>query len=435
MPKLEKPTDSKIEKLKPELKDGIAKLTKYSLGGGLYVAVTATGYKSFKYDYKIANTNHTLVIGEFPLMKLEEAKVAHIEARKAVKGGGNPAAEKQKAKKQKAFELENTFGAVYDRFFKAKSLTWAEKTIKRYRCMESHLLPKLGGIPITKIEPRDVTFILDAIVARGHIDTAHRACDTIGLIFEFALNEGVDLIDFTARLKKNLPPLRPKKIKGIIDLKELEKILNQLDRVPVVRNRCAYMLSFLLFLRPSELRLAKWQDVDLDRKILTIKADKIKTRNSREEDFIVPLCDIAIEYLEILKAINLGSDYLLFSDKDREKPISDNTLNKYLTEQGITKETMRMHGVRTTASTLLNETSKFDANVIEAALNHKNKLQGNVASIYNEATYWKQRVKLMEFWGEYLKALKTEGVYYCSDKEDWTRLRSLNEMFKDVPLS
>jgi integrase len=125
--------------------------------------------------------------------------------------------------------------------------------------------------------------------------------------------------------------------------------------------RYALKLAPLVFVRPGELRQAEWAEVDLAGAEWRIPAKKMKMRRPHR----VPLAHQALAILRDLQQITGGSKYLFPSVRSWHRPISDNTLNAALRRLGYDKTELTTHGLRSTASTLLNESGKWHADAIE----------------------------------------------------------------------
>ncbi|MFT4090762.1 MAG: site-specific integrase, partial [Asticcacaulis sp.] len=156
--------------------------------------------------------------------------------------------------------------------------------------------------------------------------------------------------------------------------------------------------------RPGELRHAEWSEFDLDKALWIIPAAKMKMRS----DHAVPLSSQIVGHLKELEKFRVSSRYLFPSFMTPLKPISENTLNTALRRMGYGQDEMTSHGFRSTASTLLNESGKWSSDAIERALAHKD--TNTIRSIYNRGTYWDERVRMMQWWSDYLDKLRDGGA-------------------------
>ena len=153
----------------------------------------------------------------------------------------------------------------------------------------------------------------------------------------------------------------------------------------------------LIYPRPGELRLSKWDKFDLAARKWTIPATRMKMRR----EHIKPRPGIAVEPLEDLKAQSWKTDWVFPSRLSRGRSISENTLNGSLRRMGFGADEMTSHGSCASASSLLNESGKWQSNAIEAELAHFSGDQ--VRRAYHRAAYWKERAEMAEWWaGEVL---------------------------------
>jgi integrase len=164
----------------------------------------------------------------------------------------------------------------------------------------------------------------------------------------------------------------------------------------------ALKLAPLVFVRPSELRSAKWADIDLEAKEWRYHVHKTKTEH------IVPLSSQAVKLLADLKAISSHSPYVFPSIRSNQRTMSENTINAALRRLGYTSEQMCGHGFRAMARTILDEVLDYPIEVIEMQLAHAVKDANGRA--YNRTKYIKQRHEMMQHWSDYLDGLQVDNV-------------------------
>ena len=156
----------------------------------------------------------------------------------------------------------------------------------------------------------------------------------------------------------------------------------------------------LTFVRPGELRAATWHEFDTDKAVWTIPAERAKMRRPHR----VPLSHQAINVLDRLRTITGHGHLVLPGARGRNRPLSENTLNAALRRLGYTKNEMTSHGFRASASSILNESGKWNPDAIEAQLAH---VEANaVRRAYARAEFWKERIEMMDWWGEKLDQLR-----------------------------
>jgi integrase len=155
--------------------------------------------------------------------------------------------------------------------------------------------------------------------------------------------------------------------------------------------------------RPGELRRAEWAEFDFEAKVWTIPASKMKMGRTHK----VPLSRQVVALLADLRALPAHSKYLFPSIRSDDRPISDNTINAALRRLGYGKEEVTAHGFRATASTLLNESRKWHPDAIERQLAHME--SDDVRRAYLRGEHWAERVRMMQFWSDYLDGMRDNG--------------------------
>lgn len=236
--------------------------------------------------------------------------------------------------------------------------------------------------------------ILRKIEKRDAIDLAHRALQTCGQIFRYAVATGKAERDITTDLKGALKT-RKKQNHHRLEAKELPEFLTKLENYDGDRQTIlAFKLLLLTFVRTGELRGARWEEFDLEMKEWRIPAKRMKMR----ELHIVPLADQVLTILKDLQSINDHSEYLLLNRNKTHAVISENTLLYALYRMGYHSRATP-HGFRATASTILNE-HNFRSDVIERQLAHGER--NKVRASYNHAQYLTERRQMMQWWADYL---------------------------------
>jgi integrase len=244
-----------------------------------------------------------------------------------------------------------------------------------------------------------VLAVLRRIESRGVIDTAHRAKETISQVMRYAIATGRAERDPCPDLRGSLQTLKHSHMAAIIDPAEVGRLLRAIDNFKGTYTvRAALRLAPLVFVRPGELRAAKWADIDLERAEWKYTVSKTKT------DHLVPLARQAVEILREIFPLSGQGDYV-FLGRDPKLPISNATLNAALTRMGYdTKTQMTGHGFRALARTLLAEELHQTPEVIEHQLAHK--IPDALGTAYNRTRFLKERKAMMQAWADYLDKLK-----------------------------
>ena len=368
-------------------------------GRGLCLLVKPMGGKYWRFRYRFAGKEKELSIGVYPDISLKEARSACEEARLKLKQGTDPSEAKQISKKQINEDLENSFEAIARAWHLGKKNGWtprhADYVLRR---LEADIFPVIGSKSIQTISSPDVLNALREIETRGAIDIAHRAQQTCGQIFRYAIAIGKTDRDVTAGLRGALKT-RKKENYARLEAKELPEFLQKLeDYDGELQTKLAMKLLLLTFVRSGELRGAKWDELDLIKSEWRIPAERMKMRDPH----IVPLSSQALKIIEKLKPLTSHSEYLFPNRNNPLTFISENTLLYCMYRMGYHSRAT-VHGFRATASTILNEHG-FAPDVIERQLAHAER--NKVRASYNHAQYLPERRKMMQWWGEYIEKVK-----------------------------
>ena len=391
-------TDTTIRTAKPKEKP-----YKLSDEKSMYLLVNPNGSKYFRLKYRFCGKERPpLALGVYPDTSLKQARERRDEARALLVNGIDPGEHKKAVKQAKIAAESSTFESVAREWhgkFKAK---WTDDHAERLMArLERDVFTYIGNRPINEIEAPELLQVMRRIEARGVIDTLHRALQNCGQIFRYGVATGRCTRDPSGDLRGALTPAQSKHHASITDPKQIAALLRAIDDYSgSFVSRCALSLSALTFCRPGEIRHAEWSEIDWDHHQWRIPAPKMKMR----QQHIVPLSRQAIEVLQALNAVTGEGRYLFPSERTRDRPMSENTVNTALRRMGYTKEEMTAHGFRSMASTRLNE-MHYPPDWIERQLAHTEK--NSVRAAYNHAEYIPQRTEMMQAWADYLDSLKS----------------------------
>jgi integrase len=367
---------------------------KLSDGEGLHLLVQTSGNKLWRFRYRFAGRENMLSLGSFPATSLADARQKRDEARVVLEGGTDPSL---KRRLDKLASSANTFGAVAEEYLQnLEAKGSAESTMAKNRWMLLELAAPLLNRPIVEITPPEVLDVLKRIEKSGRRETARKLRGVIGSVFRLAVATLRASNDPTLVLRDAL--LRPvvEHRPAIIDeqkLGELMRSIDEYDGWPTIR--AALQLLALTMTRPGDVRGMRRSEISFDKALWRIPADRMKMRRPHD----VPLSKQAIAILKNIWELSDFGDLVLPSIRSATKPLSENALNSALRRMGYSGDEMTSHGFRSTASTILNERG-FNPDVIEAALAHQD---GNaIRRAYNRATYWGERVKLIQKWADLL---------------------------------
>lgn len=374
---------------------------RFADSGGLYLEVTATGSKLWRWKYSFNAKEKRLAIGIYPEVTLAQARRARDDARLVLKDGADPAQTKADAKLSARVSVGNTFEAVarawHEHWKTGKSERHAGYVLAR---LQADVFPDLGKKPIASITAPQLLAVAKKIEARGAVDIAKRAWQTCSQIFRYAIAHGIIERNPASDVKPS-DALKPR-TKGHfarIEPKELPELLRKIEAyqgTPVTR--LALKLMVLTFVRTGELIGAHWDEFDLEAAEWRIPAERMKMKTPH----IVPLSTQAVEILGAIHELRGLSGLLFPGERDHEKPMSNGTILGALKRMGYAGR-MTGHGFRGIASTILHERGHRH-DIIELQLAHQER--DEVSAAYNFATYLPQRRKMMQEWADHLDQLR-----------------------------
>ena len=378
---------------------------KHADGGGMFLLVKAAG-KYWRMKYRYAGREKQLALGVYPAVSLAKARKRREEARELLADGKDPSAAKREAKAALAATENNTFDAVARDWLNKTAAKRKPATQERARAwLENDVLPYIGKLPIPTIGPRDVlTLVLRKIEARGSVETAHRVKQLCGQVMRFAVVSGLAERDITADLKEALETPTKKHYAAITDLKQAGELLRSIYTYRGhFTTEAALKLAPLVFVRPGELRMAEWAEIDLDAAEWRIPGAKMKMGT----DHIVPLARQAVEILRALYSYTGHDQHVFPSINKGGRPMSENTVNCALRAMGYSQEVHTAHGFRAMARTIMDEVLGERVDLIEHQLAHAVKDVNGRA--YNRTAHLPARREMMQRWADYLDWLR-EGA-------------------------
>jgi integrase len=376
----------------------------YKLGdsGGLYLLVNPNGALWWRLKYQFEGRENLLSLGVYPRVSFQQARALRDEAKKAVANRINPSAKRQAEK----FSTANTFEALGREWLSLQQNKLAPATYSKAAwTLETLVYPYIGSRPIAKLSATDVLKVLERIEERGFNETAHRARQRCSQVFRYAVQTERAAHDVTADLRGALAPVVSEHHAAIIDPPRIGELLRAIDGYSGhIVTACALKLEPLLFVRPGELRHAKWAEFELDgyEPQSRIPAEQMKMR----EQHLVPLSKQVIALLRELQPLTGSGPYVFPSIRSRSRPMSDNTVNAARRRLGYTSDEMTGHGFRSLASTCLNEQG-YHPDLIELQLAHAER--NKVRAAYNKAQRLPERRKMMQAWADYLDGLRANA--------------------------
>ena len=388
-------TDTQIKQFKPQ-----AKTKKLYDERGLYLEVAPSGGKWWRLKYRFNGKEKRISLGVYPDVTLKEARARRDEAKIQLSNGIDPSVYRKQQKQDYIDEHVNTFGTIAQEWFAKHKDQWTKGYADRTRSrLERDVMPWLGTLPINAITAPELLKTVRRIDDRGARETAHRVLNICSHIFRYAVATGAMDRDITTDLKGAIPPARGKHFAAVVEPHRIGELLRMFDdyRGSLVV-RCALRLAPLVFVRPGELRQAKWADIDLDTAQWSYLVTKTQTPH------IVPLAEQAIDILKEIHPLTGNDIYVFPSQRSNKRPMSDNAILAALRRMGIAKDEMSGHGFRAMARTILDEVLHVRPDYIEHQLAHA--VRDPNGRAYNRTKHLQERRNMMQLWADYLDKLK-----------------------------
>lgn len=392
-------TDTKIRAQKP--RDRAYRIADTN---GLCLEVRPSGAKAWRYRYRHDGQASMITLGEYPAMGLAAARAERDRLRALVRSGANPAHVARIERAAKAEQAATTFGAVgLELLEKRAKEGLSPQSVKRERRLIEKDMADIRDLPIAEVSAPFLLGALRKLERRGVVETAHRARAHAGRVFRYAIatgraerNPAADLVGALEQPRTtHLAALtEPAKIAGLL------RAIHAYQGSPVTL--AALKLAPLVFVRPGELRSAKWADIDFDVAEWRYTASKTKTPH------IVPLASQAVEILRDLQPLTRRSGFVFPSVRGASRPMSENTINVALRTMGFEGSDMTGHGFRAMARTVLDEVLGFRPDFIEHQLAHA--VRDPLGRAYNRTSHLAERKRMMQAWADYLDKLRTGKV-------------------------
>jgi integrase len=366
---------------------------------GLYLIVTPSGGKLWRFDYRHEDKRKTLALGRWPDVELAAARERRDNARRRLGNGEDPAP----ADKAEASAAEHAFETIARNWHASAKSGWTP----RYAGLilgrlQADIFPHIGKDHIDSIEPPRLLEVIRKVEARGAIEMAKRIKNYCSEVFQYGIAEGKCRRDSAADIRRALRKPRPKKHRPAVSPPEVPALLHKIhtydgDEI----TKLALQFTLLTMVRTQETRFAKWTEFEqLDNNALLWRLSPERMKMSREH--LVPISRQALAILARLKVLSPESPFL-FPAETRHNVISENTMLYALYRMGYHSR-QTTHGLRSVASTILNESGRFEPDWIETQLAHAD--DNKVRGAYNGAIYLKHRTKMLQWWGDFVDQRK-----------------------------
>lgn len=371
---------------------------------GLYLEVSPSGGKWWRFRYSFEGKDKRISLGTYPDVGLKKARERRDECRTMVADKIDPSEHRKAKKATKIENAANSFEVVAREWFIKFSSQWSESHgSKIIRRLERDVFPWIGNNPIADINAPMLLTVVSRIESRGAIETAHRALSNCGQVFRYAVATGRAVRDPSQDLRGALTPVKETHFAAVIEPKDVARLLRALDDYEgTLIVKCALRLAPLVFVRPGELRKAEWQHIDFDTAEWRYNVTKTDTAH------VVPLSQQALNILKELHPQTGRDKYVFPSARDKNRPMSDNAILAAMRRMGIDKEEMTTHGFRAMARTILDEVLQFRPDIIEHQLAHA--VRDPNGRAYNRTAHLPERKKMMQAWADYLDILKKQDM-------------------------
>lgn len=375
-------------------------------GGGLYLLVTPAGSRYWRMKYRFQRKEKLLSFGVYPEIGLADARSQAFEAKKLLANGIDPSVNRKLSRLAAEKMAAVTFSVIGEELIaKRQGDGRATETMKKMAWLLRDLaFPALGSRPITEITAAEILAVLRPIEGDGRRETARRLRSVIGQVFRYAIASARAESDPTSHLRGALAAPQVKHRAAILDPEGVGDLLRAIDGLTgQPSNRIALQIAPHVALRPGELRLAEWSELDLDKGVWVIPATRTKMRREHR----VPITPQVAALLRELKEVTGKGRYLFPSVRTVRRPISDGTLIAALRRLGYSGEEMTAHGFRAVFDTLTSKSGLWSTDAIERTLAHQE--QNSVRRAYSRGEHWAERVRLMKWWSNYLDGLRAQS--------------------------
>ena len=405
-------TSAKIRTLKPSDKP-----FKVSDSHGLYLRVKPGGSRHWYLKYRISGKESRIALGAYPAISLSDARQQREGIRKMLALNINPV--QQRAAVRGSRTPEKVFKNVALAWHKSNR-KWSQNTADRLLAsLNNHIFPVIGNLPVSELKPRHFIDLLKGIEEKGLLEVASRTRQHLSNIMRHAVHQ--ELIDTNPAA--NLGGVTTPPVRRHYPALPLERLPELLERIGAYHQgreltRHAVLLMLHVFIRSSELRFARWSEIDFTNRVWTIPATRepiigvhYSGRGAKMRmPHIVPLSEQSIAILKQIKDITGNNELIFPGDHNPYKPMCENTVNKALRVMGYdTKKDICGHGFRAMACSALMESGLWAKDAVERQMSHQERNTVRMAYIH-KAEHLEARKTMMQWWSDYLDTCREAYV-------------------------
>jgi integrase len=380
----------------------------YPDGGGLYLHITATGAKSWAYRFMLDGKAREMGLGPLPDTTLSEARGKALEARKLRREGIDPIEHRKALRDSARLDAARaiTFRECADAYIRAHRAGWrnAKHADQWTNTLKTYAYPTFGTLPVQGIDITLVTKVLEPIWSEKP-ETAGRVRGRIEVILDWATVRGYRQGENPARWRGHLDKLLPKRSKvarvehhSALPYREIGAFLASL-RAQEGTGARALEFAILTAGRTGEILGARWDEIDLDARVWTVPAGRMKG----EREHRVPLSPPAVAVLESLT--ELRTDDYVFPGGRTGKPLSNMAMLVLL--RRMKRGDLTVHGFRSTFRDWAADQTAYPNEVVEMALAHA--VGNKVEAAYRRGDLFDKRRRLMDDWATYCAAPAADG--------------------------
>jgi integrase len=391
-------SDMQCRTAKPKLK--AYKLSDFE---GLYLEVMPSGSKLWRLKYRLHKKEKRISFGMYPDVSLAEAREKKIAAKAQIKTGSDPVLSRLEAQQTAAFAAADTFEKIAVEWHCKQLAKWKPRYAQTImHRLEKYVFPHIGDYPLNMIKSIIILSCLQKIEITAP-EIARRVNQYIHQVFLYAIATARAENDPTYGLTNALLKYRKKHFASI-SVDQLPKFLLDLNEHKARLSRQTFLaikLMLLTFVRTSELIKATWSEIDFEKSLWTIPADRMKMKRPH----LVPLSKQSIRILLELQELNGNRNYIFPSMPRPRKHMSNGTI---LVALGRMKYQHKMtgHGFRALAMGILKEKLGYSHELIDRQLAHAPKSQTDKA--YDRAFLLPQRTEMMQTYGDYIDRVYLE---------------------------
>ena len=388
-------TDATIKGLKPKAGARYSKAD----GNGLLLDITPGGVRSWVFRYRLNGKREKLVLGRYPDLSLKAARAERDKQAAKVAKGESPALERKLARA--GTPSNPTVREFGDQYYREQVAGILKNPADTRRYLDSEIYPSLGEKLLKDVDALDVQALVYRKRDNGRVAAAMRIRMVLKQVFDYALEKQLVTSNPAAMVATRYIG-KARKRSRVLAPSEIRLYLRTVYQSNIRRQfKLALHIILLTLSRKSELLLARWKDVDLEKGEWLIPAENAKTGKAH----LVYLSTQVAEMFRELKALSGDSELVLPGRGSLIRPFAKNALNKALEGLTFDMDPLTIHDLRRTGATLLTEHG-FNKDVIEKALSHEHE---GIRAVYILAEYAEQRKKMLQWWADYVDSICNES--------------------------